>query len=253
MKLKYEINLFSLGTLVAVALAIAFAGVSAINQVTHDLNDKLMANEVKNLIADIRAAHQVLKDSGVEKVTSYIDMAKRDLMQEFSRYKFGKTGRLWIVDLPEGAIVYGQDTTGDFANTACLSEMMRTKTGSLSCTHTSGNQLSNFGVYPEWNWLVVLSVENSEILEARNKFLRNVVLILLASLVAGGMLFLWFTERLVRPIRQLAAAAASVSRGEWDAPLPDLKGDGEVAQLARIFRRMSFNLAEKLPGTAGKP
>jgi len=244
MKLKYEINLFSLGTLVAVALAIAFAGVSAINQVTNNLNEKLMANEVKNLIADIRAAHQVLKDSGVEKVTSYIDRAKRDLMQEFSRYRFGKTGKLWIVDLPAGAIVYGQDTTGDFANTACLSEMRRTKTGSLSCSHTSGNQLFNFGVYPEWNWLVVLSVESREILEARNKFLRNVVLILLASLVAGAMLFLWFTGRLVRPIRQLAAAAASVSRGEWDAPLPDLKGDGEVAQLARIFRRMSFNLAE---------
>lgn len=244
MKLKYEINLFSLGTLVAVALAIAFAGVSAINQVTNDLNEKLMANEVRNLIADVRGAHQVLRDSGVEKVASYIDRAKRDLMQEFSKYKFGKTGRLWIVDLPRGAIVYGQGTTGDLANAACLAEMIRAKTGSLNCTHTSGNHLYNFGVYPEWNWMVVLSVETREILEARDKFLRNVVIILLASLVAGAMLFLWFTERLVRPIRQLAAAAASVSRGEWDAPLPDLKGDGEVAQLARIFSQMSFNLAE---------
>lgn len=102
----------------------------------------------------------------------------------------------------------------------------------------------SFGTFTEWNWLVVVSVNAQEILSARSQFLWQVVFILLGSLVAGIALFMWFNGRVIRPIRQLTAAAADVSQGRWDAPLPELKGSGEIAHLSRIFGEMSKNLAE---------
>jgi PAS domain S-box-containing protein len=101
----------------------------------------------------------------------------------------------------------------------------------------------SFDTYPEWNWLVVLSVATEEMTEVRNKFLRNVVLIVLPSLILGGALFLWFTGRIVKPIRQLATAAASVSRGEWDTSLPTPHTRDEIAQLTIAFREMAAKLA----------
>ena len=70
------------------------------------------------------------------------------------------------------------------------------------------------------------------------------MVILLASLIAGTSLLLWLTGKIVKPVRQLAAAAVSVSNGEWDVPLPAPKGEGEIAQLSRAFQSMSRTLAE---------
>jgi len=82
MKIKYEINLVSLGILAAVSLAIAFAGVTALDKVTSELNQKLMTNEVKNLVANIHEAHQVLRDNRVDKVDSYIERTKAEQLAQ---------------------------------------------------------------------------------------------------------------------------------------------------------------------------
>ncbi len=244
MKIKYEINLVSLGILVTVSLAIAFAGVTALDKVTTELNQKLMANEVKNLVANIRAAHQVLRDNRVDKVDSYIEKTKAELIQELDDYTFGKTGKLRIVELPDRMVMPEISLPGDTLPATCLAAIVQQKNGILPCSITNKDHLLHFETYDDWHWLVVISLETAEILQARDKFLRNVVVILLASLIAGTSLLLWLTGKIVKPVRQLAAAAVSVSNGEWDVPLPAPKGEGEIAQLSRAFQSMSRTLAE---------
>lgn len=244
MKIKYEINLVSLGTLVAVSLAIAFAGASALDKVTSELNQKLMTNEVKNLVANIHTAHQVLRDNRVDKVDSYIERTKAEQIQELTSYAFGKTGKLRIVELPDRMVLPRNSLPKDALPATCLAAIVQQKNGILPCSITSKDSLLRFETYDDWNWTVVLSLETAEILQARDKFLGNVVMILLASLIAGTILLLWFTGKIVNPVRQLAAAAVSVSNGQWDAPLPIPKGEGEIAQLSRAFQSMARNLSE---------
>lgn len=244
MKLKYEINLVSLGTLVAVSLAIAFAGASALDKVTSELNQKLMANEVKNLVANIHAAHQVLKDNRVDKIDSYIERTKEEQIQELTSYTFGTTGKLRIIEFPDRMIMPRSSLPEDALPAICLAAIVQQKNGMFPCSITSKDSLLHFETYDDWNWTVVLSVETNEILQARDKFLGDVVIILLASLIAGTILLLWFTGKIVNPVRQLAAAAVSVSNGQWDAPLPTPKGEGEIAQLSRAFQSMASNLAK---------
>ncbi len=244
MKIKYQINLLSLGILVAVSLAIAFAGASALDKVTSELNQKLMTNEVKNLVANIRAAHQVLRDNRVDKVGSYIERTKAEQLQELNNYAFGKTGKLRIIELPDRMVMPRSSLLEDALPATCLAAIAQQKNGLLPCSMASKDSLLRFETYDDWNWTFVLSLEAAEILQARDKFLGNVVVILLASLVAGTILLLWLTGKIVKPVRQLAAAAVSVSNGQWDAPLPIPKGEGEIAQLSRAFQSMARNLAD---------
>ena len=244
MKIKYEINLVSLGILIAVSLAIAFAGASALDKVTSELNQKLMTNEVKNLVANIRAAHQVLQDNRVDKVDSYIERTKAEQIQELNNYTFGKTGKLRIIELPGRMVMPGSSLPEDALPATCLAAIAQQKNGTSPCSITGKDHFLRYETYADWNWTVVLSLETAEILQARDKFLGNVVLILLASLIAGTILLLWFTGKIVKPVRQLAAAAVSVSNGQWDVPLPTPKGEGEIAQLSRAFQSMARTLAD---------
>jgi PAS domain S-box-containing protein len=243
MKLKYKINLVSLSILITVSCAIAAAGVAAINQLSYDLNQRLMSKEVDNLVTTIHGAHQVLKDSGVGSVESYIRKTREDLLAELRHYRFGATGRAMIVEKSSAILLYNPFEGREPLEPGFLAEMIRMGKGTLEYSGAKTIRFFCFETYPEWNWLVVLSVASGEMIEVRNKFLTNVVLILLPSLILGGLLSLWFTGRIVKPIRQLATAAVSVSRGEWDASLPTPHTRDEVAQLTIAFREMAAKLA----------
>ncbi len=243
MKLKYKINVASLGILITVACAIAGAGVFALNQVTFDLNNKLMTKEVDNLITDISTAHQVLFQSGVASVESYSTRAKNDLLDEFRQYSFGKTGRILIVEKNGDVLLTGYCGANEPVEKGFINTMFEAEKGFMEHDCGGESRFFSFALYPEWNWLVVISVTTKEMLEARTIFLRNVMLILLVTLLLGSILFLWFSNRIIRPIRQLAIAAEAVSRGEWELSLPVSKSKDEVSQLTAAFKEMSANLA----------
>ncbi len=244
MKLKYKINLASLGILIAVACAIAGAGVFAINQVTYDLNKKLMTQEVDNLIADIRASHHILIQSGVASVESYTRMAKDDLLSAFREYSFGRTGKVMIVQTDTLVPLTDPCLSQEPVDKDLLNRIRQEVRGAIWHDCGGEERFFYFAMYPEWNWSVVLSVTSGEILEVRSRFLYNVILILTVTLLVGSFLFLWLSNRIVRPIRQLATAAEAVSRGEWDLSLPVSKSKDEVSQLTTAFGEMSEKLAE---------
>ena len=243
MKLKYKINFVSLGILTAVTCAVALVGILTINQVVIDLNRKLMSMEVHNLIATIRSAHQVLKEAGVGHVESYVRKAQEDLIAEFRNYRFGSTGKLAIADRRTATLLLDPLEGNKGIRPSPLHRMIREGRGSMERLGGEDARFYCFDTYPDWSWTVILSVTSEEVLEARTKFLESAGIILLPGLILGSLLFLWFTDRLVKPIHQLATAAASVSRGEWDVPLPNPRGEDEISQLAAAFREMSAKLS----------
>ena len=84
---------------------------------------------------------------------------------------------------------------------------------------------------------------------------REVVLLerrirLLAFAVAGMGLFFglllswWGAARVTRPVRKLAEGARAVSEGNWNARV-NVRGSGELGQLALAFNRMTQQLSEQ--------
>jgi two-component system nitrogen regulation sensor histidine kinase NtrY len=63
--------------------------------------------------------------------------------------------------------------------------------------------------------------------------------ILLALVLAG-----WATARVTRPVKQLAAGAGEVARGNWDARVA-IDSSDEIGDLARAFNQMTSELKEQ--------
>ncbi|HLY23248.1 MAG TPA: HAMP domain-containing sensor histidine kinase [bacterium] len=62
------------------------------------------------------------------------------------------------------------------------------------------------------------------------------------AVLLGLLLTLWLTHRLVRPITDLTSAARVIARGGTPPPVP-VRGQDEVAELARAFNKMTERLA----------
>tara|TARA_X000000950_G_scaffold220385_1_gene265440 strand:- start:799 stop:2715 length:1917 start_codon:yes stop_codon:yes gene_type:complete len=80
----------------------------------------------------------------------------------------------------------------------------------------------------------------------KGKVLFNFALVYLAfailMIVSSVLLGLWFAERLSRPIGRLTGAAQKIAEGELNVRVREESGDDEIAQLSKLFNRMTVQL-----------
>ncbi|GAB4361383.1 MAG: hypothetical protein Kow00128_00110 [Deltaproteobacteria bacterium] len=90
--------------------------------------------------------------------------------------------------------------------------------------------------------LAVFRSRKNEMMALRHATLGALGGGVLFSLVAGG-LFLFFTYRAIRPLRELTRIAGGISEGRYGETIP-VRGNDEVAELATAFNRMSRSLRD---------
>ncbi len=217
-------------------MAISLAGVLTLERLSADLNRRLLSKELDTVIADVAAAHRVLVESGC-------DIGAKLRAQRPG----GNALRAWRRESPDGS-------RQPDPSSPCRARLMRDTPsgkgedildhlprvaqtdGVTARADTPGANLHFFRVIPEWNWMVVLSASTQEMRTLRTAFLRNALIILAVSLIAGGLILVALTRSVVGPIQILAKAAMGLSRGAFDAQLPTVKTNDEVAGTDGRFR-----------------
>lgn len=243
MKLHYKINLTSLCILLLVSTAIVIAGGTAITQISYELNRKLMIKEINILQADIQATVNVLKQSGVLGVESYHLAAQKDLLAEFKeKYNFGGDGGALII-VQKGSGIPLLNAPEDSKDLTLLKGLAGKNSGTLSHAYNGTSRYFCYGSYDEWGWSLILYEDTEKLLEMRWAFLKSVLVIMVISLATGACYLIWSTNRIVRPIRQLAITADEISHGNWDVSLPTIKSSDEISHLTESFREMAGNLS----------
>ena len=77
-----------------------------------------------------------------------------------------------------------------------------------------------------------------------NEILWIGVVAAVSGIVIGVLLGWWTTERVTRPVTQLARGARAVASGDWSARVEVISND-EIGELAAAFNRMTEQLAEQ--------
>lgn len=243
MKLRYKFNLLALGVLLAVGIAISIAGVLTIERLAFSMNRKLMEVEVVKVLQEIRDADQILADSGVASVESYLRRAQADILEQYRDYRFGSSGRMTIFGEPDHPQLLPQMTENRPIDDVCLTHILQQGRGFGICSHEKGKRFLFYDRFPKWHWIVLLQVDNSEMLTERNAFLYQVAFILVLGLVCGLLVFAWFAKSIAAPVQQLSEAAQAISTGDWERALPQASSIDEVDDLTRAFGHMSDNLS----------
>lgn len=243
MKIQLKINLAGLGILLAVAMAVAMAGVLTIEMLSQDLNRKLLSTELDSIVTAMADAHKILVESGVDNAPGYIESAQQEVLRKLAAAQSVRFGHLAIVAASDILIFHEKLKPGDRYDLSCLARMLEQDAGVAEGVWRGENLLNYHRTFSPWGWKVILSASTQEMMAMRTEFLRKALIIMAVSLVLGGAILILLTRGIVRPVQELAKAAKELSQGRFDTPLPKVRPDDEVAELTRAFRVMSVNLA----------
>ncbi|MCU0567651.1 MAG: EAL domain-containing protein [Oculatellaceae cyanobacterium Prado106] len=93
------------------------------------------------------------------------------------------------------------------------------------------------------DWLVVVTVPESDFMEAIEANTRTTIGLCLAALAIATGIGIITAERLVQPLLRMVHAADSLSRGDWQQRVPEAVSQ-EFSLLARAFNRMAGHLRD---------
>jgi len=102
------------------------------------------------------------------------------------------------------------------------------------------------GVYlwlPELDSALLSEIETAEAFATINRVQNLSILIGLIAATVAVLIGIWFTARLVHPIRQLINVATAVREGDYSQQAP-INSIGEIGTLARVFNRMAAQLED---------
>jgi len=99
--------------------------------------------------------------------------------------------------------------------------------------------------------VLLLGSSAKELVLLKREILKIAAVVALAALLIGLLLSWWVSQRITRPVEELANGAREVAAGRWDTKI-DVSGGDEIGQLAGAFNEMTGTLAaqkEKLVQT----
>ncbi len=96
--------------------------------------------------------------------------------------------------------------------------------------------------YPDWEWIVVSGTYMMDFNSGANQILNTLLLTLGISLVAGAVLIWIFTQRLTKPLKQLAEHSTRIAEGDFTSEDLHVKSKDEIGQLVTDFNQMKNSL-----------
>jgi two-component system nitrogen regulation sensor histidine kinase NtrY len=161
----------------------------------------------------------------------------------------GMRALLW---LPPGEVVDAQGANPDITKLAGLVNEARGKaaeaTGTVqwSSSRSSSEAFLAFPLAHRGQIAGVLLAGTSLAAQfaLENEILWIGVVAAVSGILIGVLLGWWTTERVTRPVTQLARGARSVASGDWSARVEVISND-EIGELAAAFNRMTEQLTEQ--------
>lgn len=164
------------------------------------------------------------------------------LMDSVHQIKIGRTGFAYLIDKQGHLVAHPGDKNifiGPFVD-----KIIAGQEGGLEFENLKGEKyLAVYKPIPELKWGVVVQVPTEEAYAPLKEVASVAIKWILISLCVAFLIGLFFTRRLVRPIKQLSSQMARVSSGDLDVYIETHKKD-EVGMLTGSFNQMIRDLKE---------
>lgn len=225
MNIKTRVNLILVIIFSLLALSLGGTGYMVITGITYRDHLNTFSRELSNIDLSIQESYRELQNAHLLELESYVTAEKERLLKILANYEFGKTGELYIVDLQGTVLLHNKIEPGKPFLTPFIQQMLREKKGHLEYKHINHDHFSVFQTSSHWNWLLVLSISEDELLASRDRFLAFGGL--LCSLLFLCVLFL--LSNLFRPfmarISLIANSLQEVRQGNLKVRITKVKDD----------------------------
>ena len=90
---------------------------------------------------------------------------------------------------------------------------------------------------------LIVAKPKTELNQQLIPLLQRLAIASLGGIFVAGLLGWYLSRRITAPVLALSRASDEIARGHYDVDLPEVKGGGEIGQLADSFRQMASRLS----------
>ena len=194
--------------------------------------------------------------------------AQAQAAQQLQQLRYGSNEYFWINDMSTRLVMHpylpallGKDLTGyrDANGKPVFVDIVRLARergeGLIAYLATRPGETtplpkeSYVKLFAPWGWVVGTGVYVEDLDREVVGLQQRLVLAVCAALVLALLVGMAFSREVVKPVRQLAAAARQVKEGDLSATV-EVKSDDEVGQLGRAFNTMVEGVRDMVKGLA---
>ena len=245
MTLAKKINLFVCVALIVLSVCIIYTGTVVITKLTYQNISRIMALEISNILAKVTVAANTLQQAGVAGIENYVTAAQQELVKDFRNFRFGTTGKLFVIGKNNKVIFHDDFKEGEVFDSKFANDIIAKGSGSMNFDYKDKRRFCVFQNFPEWGWHIALSISEAELFSQRTLFLRTVSGITLIILLMTGALALFFTRSITTSLKTLTAAAGAISQKAGDLTQQvEINTKDEIGQLGRTFNQLIRSLLD---------
>lgn len=245
MKLHHKVNLIAFGVLLASILATLIAGAVVIDDVVYRLNHRLLVDDVTTLIAELQERHRALVQQGLQHEEAHVRSAQKEAETAVASRLSGMNGEALLLSRSEADAPPAPAPDRDLPR---LYTCLRNAREQLQGMRFRQQGVDRYGVvqlFAPWDWVVVSSVPETEMLRDRDTYLRGVLIAGAGILLAATLVASRFSRRLVRRIRDARDCVRAVGEGDLHARVPARGAGDEVTELKRGINAMADALEDR--------
>lgn len=160
-----------------------------------------------------------------------------------SSVTIGNEGYLFLLDGTKHFITHPTSEAGSEATEEFFDKMYESETGQFTYDYEGDQKQLAFSTSETTGWKIAGTMVNEEIKDAVSPILHTIIIVLITSIVIGGIVILLIIRSIANPIKQLVIASDQISQGDLSVTV-DLGKKDELGILAQAFNRMKENLNE---------
>jgi signal transduction histidine kinase len=237
-RLQSRLSLITFGVLLLDGAALVSLGAWIMSGAVRDLNRQILTKEIAAKKDKIEELSRVLDNAGLADVDSYRRSVQQEIVEDFRKYRLGRTGRLVILDANGRVVLHPDFAGGTPFDPPFVREMWARHHGLIEYERAGIRRIAVFDEFPRWRWLVAISLTTDEMLERRTSYVRHAVLVALCVLMVNGLLIRTVVVRLVRRIETTLACVHAVERGDLRARITGHLPADELGKLQRGVNSM---------------
>lgn len=245
MRLQTQINLIFLAVLTTAIVAMVFVGTTVIEDIVVDLNTQLMKEQLQRVKEDIDDDYAVLQRYGLEDVSTYARKAQEEVLLRMKQFRLGESGRIHVFNR-DGSVLFPTDKSGTDEQPWIEPDLDTNLQGKPTDVHRNVGRLWVRAEFAPWNWIILVSMAEQEILLKRDTFILQIsmlgAVVLLGAWMAGILLSRALTQRIAATLDCVQA----VEHGDLGARVSVPSTRDELGQLQLGVNAMTARLAARM-------
>nr|WP_193224390.1 methyl-accepting chemotaxis protein [Bacillus sp. B1-b2] len=185
----------------------------------------------------ITLAKTISDHTGVMAITMNLDYLK-ELSNDVT---FGKHGYVILLDQKKRFIVHPTEKEGDIFKNSFYETLYNKESGQLDYSLEGVSKKMVYQTNELTGWKLAGTMDQSELVNNSKELMYTNIIIIIASIVLGGIFLFFLTASIINPIKKLKNQAVTVSKGDLTQQI-SIKSNDELGELGGAFNQMQSNL-----------